>query len=106
MAPRARVWARTGTKDPAYSDVLYVEELIGPDTVNTMPPATMDAFRDHGHPRSSLTEDLDKCWSRAAGHAPTAAVVSAGVMDVQARCRKGNVDVLHGESDKDHQCRR
>ncbi|WP_137387671.1 bifunctional transaldolase/phosoglucose isomerase [Rhodoligotrophos defluvii] len=57
--PQRLLWASTGTKNKAYSDVLYVEELIGPDTVNTMPPATMDAFRDHGHPRESLTEDLD-----------------------------------------------
>ena len=42
------LWARTGTKNKAYSDVLYVEELIGQDTVNTAPPATIDAFRDHG----------------------------------------------------------
>ncbi|MGA9598144.1 MAG: transaldolase family protein, partial [Acidimicrobiia bacterium] len=42
------LWASTGTKNPAYSDVLYVEPLIGPNTVNTMPPATIDAFLDHG----------------------------------------------------------
>jgi len=53
------LWASTSTKDPAYSDVLYVEELIGPDTVNTMPPQTLDAFRDHGKPRAALEEDLD-----------------------------------------------
>ena len=53
------LWASTGTKNPAYSDVLYVDELIGPDTVNTMPPATLDAFRDHGKPRASLEESLD-----------------------------------------------
>src|SRR5437868_3158380 len=52
------LWASTGTKNKAYSDVLYVEELIGSDTVNTMPPATMDAFRDHGRPRMSLEEDV------------------------------------------------
>jgi transaldolase / glucose-6-phosphate isomerase len=52
------LWASTGTKNKAYSDVLYVDELIGADTVNTMPPATMDAFRDHGRPRSSLEEDV------------------------------------------------
>ena len=46
------LWASTGTKNKAYSDVLYVDELIGADTVNTMPPATMDAFRDHGRPRA------------------------------------------------------
>jgi transaldolase len=53
------LWASTGTKNPAYSDVLYVDELIGPDTVNTMPPATIDAFRDHGKPRASLEENID-----------------------------------------------
>src|SRR5271155_3404082 len=52
------LWASTGTKNKAYSDVLYVEELIGADTVNTMPPATMDAFRDHGKPRASIEEDV------------------------------------------------
>lgn len=56
--PQRLLWASTGTKDKAYSDVLYVEELIGPDTVDTIPPATMDAFRDHGKVRPSLTEDL------------------------------------------------
>ncbi len=52
------LWASTGTKNPAYRDTLYMEELIGPDTVNTVPPATMDAFRDHGQPRNSLGEHL------------------------------------------------
>jgi transaldolase/glucose-6-phosphate isomerase len=52
------LWASTGTKDKRYSDVLYVEELIAPDTVNTLPPATMDAFRDHGQPRLSLEENI------------------------------------------------
>jgi transaldolase len=52
------LWASTSTKNPAYRDVMYVEELIGPDTVNTMPPATVDAFRDHGTLRNSLTEDV------------------------------------------------
>jgi transaldolase / glucose-6-phosphate isomerase len=53
------LWASTSTKNPAYSDVMYVEELIGPDTVNTIPPATLDAYRDHGRPRTSLTENVD-----------------------------------------------
>ena len=52
------LWASTGTKNPAYSDIKYVQELIGPDTVNTMPPATMDAFRDHGQPSATLEADL------------------------------------------------
>jgi transaldolase len=53
------LWASTSTKNPKYSDVMYVEELIGRDTVNTIPPATLDAYRDHGHPRPSLTEDVE-----------------------------------------------
>src|ERR1700757_315345 len=52
------LWASTSTKNPKYRDVLYVEELIGKDTVDTIPPATFDAFRDHGKLRPSLTEDL------------------------------------------------
>src|ERR1051326_4550062 len=52
------LWASTSTKNPAYSDILYVTDLIGPDTVNTMPPATVDAFRDHGQPRETLTEEI------------------------------------------------
>ena len=52
------LWASTGTKNKAYSDVLYVEELIGPDTVNTMPTATMDAFRDHGKVRDALEDNV------------------------------------------------
>ena len=57
--PQRLLWASTGVKDKAYSDVLYVEELIGRDTVNTIPPATMDAFRDHGSLRESLIEDVE-----------------------------------------------
>ena len=56
--PQRVLWASTGTKDPAYSDVLYVENLIGPDTINTVPPKTMDAFRDHGRVANTLTEGL------------------------------------------------
>jgi transaldolase/glucose-6-phosphate isomerase len=53
------LWASTSTKNPKYRDVLYVEELIGADTVDTIPPATFDAFRDHGKLRNSLTENVD-----------------------------------------------
>jgi transaldolase/glucose-6-phosphate isomerase len=53
------LWASTGTKNPAYPDTLYVDRLIGPHTVNTMPPATMAAFRDHGTARATLDDDLD-----------------------------------------------
>ncbi|HZR67372.1 MAG TPA: bifunctional transaldolase/phosoglucose isomerase [Terriglobales bacterium] len=54
------LWASTSTKNPAYPDILYVQEMIGPDTVNTIPPATLDAFRDHGQPRETLTEGVDE----------------------------------------------
>jgi len=53
------LWASTATRNPAFGDVRYVEELIGPETITTLPPATLDAFRDHGRPRASLAEDLD-----------------------------------------------
>ena len=58
--PQRLLWASTGTKNKDYSDVLYVEELIGPNTVNTVPPATLDAFRDHGTPRDSLEENVEE----------------------------------------------
>ena len=57
--PQRLLWASTGTKNKDYSDVLYVEELIGPNTINTVPPATLDAFRDHGKPRDSLEENIE-----------------------------------------------
>jgi len=56
--PQRLLWASTGVKDPAYPDTLYVDSLIGPDTVNTMPPKTMDAFRDHGKVAATLTADV------------------------------------------------
>lgn len=52
------LWGSTGTKNPAYSDVLYVEQLIGPDTINTLPPKTLAAFRDHGRVHETLTENV------------------------------------------------
>ncbi|HEY0777418.1 MAG TPA: transaldolase [Gemmatirosa sp.] len=54
------LWASTGTKNPAYRDVLYVEQLIGPNTVNTLPPATIDAFRDHGETAVTVTQHVDQ----------------------------------------------
>ena len=57
--PQRVLWASTSTKNPNYRDVIYVEELIGPLTVNTIPPATFNAFREHGRLRASLTEDLE-----------------------------------------------
>ncbi|MDB5647421.1 bifunctional transaldolase/phosoglucose isomerase [Methylobacterium sp.] len=69
------LWASTGVKNKAYSDVLYVEELIGPDTVNTMPPATMDAFRDHGTLKSAIESDV------------------AGAQAVMARLAEAGIDI-------------
>jgi transaldolase len=56
--PQRVLWASTSTKDPAYRDVTYVEELIGPETINTMPPQTLEAFRDHGVARPTLATGL------------------------------------------------
>jgi transaldolase len=67
------LWASTSSKNPAYRDVLYVEELIGTDTVNTIPPATFDAFRDHGKLRASLIEDVP------AAHAVMDSLARAGI---------------------------
>ena len=58
--PQRLLWASTGTKDEAYPDTLYIGSLIGRDTVNTMPPKTMDAFRDHGTAAQTLTQDIDE----------------------------------------------
>lgn len=71
--PQRVLWASTGTKNPKYRDVLYIEELIGPDTVNTVPPATLKAFRDHGRVRTSLTENVKDA------HSVLDALASAGI---------------------------
>lgn len=60
------LWASTGTKNPNYSDTLYVDELIGPDTVNTLPPATLDSFIDHGKIYETLTQGLDEARQQLA----------------------------------------
>jgi transaldolase len=56
------LWASTGTKNPAYRDVLYVEELIGPDTVTTLPQATIDAFQDHGRVARTIDQHVDEAY--------------------------------------------
>jgi transaldolase len=58
--PQRVLWASTSVKNPDYRDTMYVEELIGPDTVNTMPEETIRAFQDHGHPRARLESDLEQ----------------------------------------------
>src|SRR5436190_5336059 len=88
------LWASTGTKNKAYSDVLYVEELIGSDTVNTMPPATMDAFREHGRLRASIEEDV------AAAQAVMDALPAAGISidEITARLVEDGVRLCMGGS--------
>ena len=82
------LWASTGTKNPAYSDVLYIEELIGPDTVNTIPPATYDAFRDHGHPRASLEKGLDAARQTMADLAQAGVSIKAVTDQLNRRGRE------------------
>jgi transaldolase/glucose-6-phosphate isomerase len=60
------LWASTSTKNPAYPDTIYIDNLIGPATVNTVPPATLDAFRDHGLAASTLTQGVDACRDQIA----------------------------------------
>ncbi len=72
------LWASTSTKDPAYPDTLYIDELIGPATVNTVPPATLEAFKEHGMAAATLTADLD------AAHQALVDLETAGVSLVQA----------------------
>ena len=67
------LWASTSTKNPAYRDVMYVEQLIGPNTVNTMPPATIDAFHDHGEVKRTVDADVDRASQEIA------AVEEAGI---------------------------
>ena len=80
--PRARrpqrvLWASTSTKNPAYPDTLYVDELIGPDTVNTMPPETLKAFVDHGRAAETITHDLEGA-RRSVQRLPSSASTSTG----------------------------
>ncbi|MEP6729479.1 MAG: transaldolase [bacterium] len=72
------LWASTSSKNPAYRDVMYVEQLIGPDTVNTMPPATIEAFRDHGE----VTRTVDAAFASAEGTMRELADVGIDITDV------------------------
>ncbi len=64
--PQRLLWASTSTKNPRYRDVRYIEELIGRDTINTITPTTLEAFRDHGRPRASLEDNIDDARARIA----------------------------------------
>lgn len=90
------LWASTGTKDPNYRDVLYVEELIGPDTVNTIPPATFEAFRHHGRPRASLTEDVEGAFDTMA----TVAEAGISITDVTDKLLAQGVHLFIGAFEK------
>jgi transaldolase/glucose-6-phosphate isomerase len=81
------LWASTGTKNPKYSDVKYVEELIGPDTVNTMPPQTMDAFRDHG----AVADVLSGAAGEAKAVLDDYALMETGIEEVCARLEEEGV---------------
>jgi len=89
------LWASTGTKNPKYSDVLYIEELVGPDTVNTMPPGALAAFRDHGRARPAITRGLDDARRVFAD------LAQAGV-DMPAILSQLQVDALAVFSDSFH----
>src|SRR6266568_603252 len=90
------LWASTSTKNPSYSDVMYVEEMIGPDTVNTVPPATLDAFRDHGHARQSLTEDIEGARQVMA----TLASVGISIDEITAKLTEDGVRLFAEAFDK------
>jgi transaldolase/glucose-6-phosphate isomerase len=90
------LWASTSTKNPAYRDVVYVEELIGPDTVNTMPPATFDAFRDHGRVRTRLTEDIEEAYDTI----ETLAQVGISMVEVTSKLLDEGVQLFAEAFDK------
>jgi transaldolase / glucose-6-phosphate isomerase len=94
--PQRLLWASTGTKNKAYSDVLYVDELIGPDTVNTMPPATLDAFRDHGKVADTLQAGVDE--ARAVLDALARAGISLSA--ITSRLTEDGVRIFADSADK------
>ncbi|MBX6321366.1 MAG: bifunctional transaldolase/phosoglucose isomerase [Rhodospirillaceae bacterium] len=90
------LWASTGTKNPEYPDTLYVDELIGPDTVNTMPVQTLDAFRDHGRPRATLEDGLDAARDRM----ETAERLGIAMEEVSERLVREGVKLFADAADK------
>jgi len=82
--PQYMLWASTGTKNPAYSDLLYVEPLIGAETINTLPDATLDALRDHGRVASTLEQDVEQ----AAAHFTALAVAGIDLVAVGERLQQ------------------
>jgi transaldolase/glucose-6-phosphate isomerase len=90
------LWASTSTKNPSYRDVIYVEELIGPDTVNTIPLPTFEAFREHGQPRASLMEDIDSACDTMA----MLAEVGISMRDVTEKLLADGVQLFSDAFDK------
>jgi transaldolase len=78
------LWASTSTKNPAYADTMYVDELIGPDTVNTMPPGTLDAFRDHGMVRRTVDSGLEEARGQLARLAEVGIDLDAVTQELQS----------------------
>ncbi len=97
------LWASTGTKDKRYSDVKYVEELIGPETVNTVPQATLDAFRDHGVAAAALMPgcgDSERVLERLADLGIDMEAVWQGLQDDGVRAFSESFDALVGAVSK------
>ena len=94
------LWASTGAKNPQYSDVLYVEELVGPDTVNTMPEATLKAFRDHGvvRPFAALegTEDAERILSLLPEHGIDLNAITEKLVEDGLRAFQADLEALLG----------
>jgi transaldolase len=84
------LWASTSTKDPAYSDIMYVQELIGPDTVNTMPLSTMDRFRDHGAPAETVTKGVEE----AAAHLEALRAAGIDMNEITAKLESDGVQAF------------
>jgi transaldolase len=84
------LWASTSTKNPAYSDIMYVQELIGPDTVNTMPLKTLDAYRDHGQPAETVTREVE----RAAAYMEALASSGVSMDEVTSRLEREGVQAF------------
>jgi len=92
VRPQYPLWASTGTKNPAYSDVLYVEPLIGPETVNTAPDATLDAFRDHGKVARTLELGMDEAQGQVSALATLGINLDAAGVQLQQEGVKLFVD--------------
>jgi transaldolase/glucose-6-phosphate isomerase len=93
--PQRVLWASTSTKNPAYRDVIYVEELIGAETVNTLPPATLEAFRDHGEVRPSLTESAGE----AAAHLERLAAAGVDLDAITDKLQRDGVEAFAASFD-------